>query len=49
MTEQAAVVTEEITSTLDKQVKIVSDLAKNVELLKQEADALDQSISRFVV
>ncbi len=49
VTEQAAVVTEEITSTLDKQVKIVSDLAKNVELLKQEADALDQSISRFVV
>lgn len=28
VTEQAAVVTEEITSTLDKQVKIVSDLAK---------------------
>lgn len=49
VTEQAAVATEEITSTLDKQVKIVSDLAKNVELLKQEADALDQSISRFVV
>lgn len=48
-TEQAAVATEEITATLDEQVKIVSDLAKNVELLKNEADALDRSISRFVV
>lgn len=47
--EQAAVATEEITSTLDKQVKIISDLAGNVELLKQEADALDRSMGRFVV
>ena len=49
VTEQAAVATEEITSTLDKQVKIISDLAGNVELLKQEADALDRSMGRFVV
>ncbi len=49
VTEQAAVATEEITSALDEQVRIVSDLAKNVELLKQEADALDQSIGRFTV
>lgn len=49
VTEQAAVATGEITSTLDEQVKTVADLAKNVELLKQEADALDQSIGRFIV
>lgn len=49
VTEQAAVATEEITSALDEQVKIVSDLAREVELLKEEADALDRSIGRFIV
>ncbi|HBA69444.1 MAG TPA: hypothetical protein DCZ40_08825 [Lachnospiraceae bacterium] len=49
VTEQAAVAAGEITSTLDEQVKTVADLTKNVELLKQEADALDQSIGRFIV
>ena len=49
VTEQAAVATQEITSALDGQVKIVADLAGNVERLKQEADALDESISRFIL
>lgn len=49
VTEQAAVAAGEITSNLDEQVKTVSDLAKSVELLKQEADALDCSISKFIV
>lgn len=49
VSEQAAVATEEVTSTLDDQVRIISNLAKNVELLKREADALDESMSRFVV
>ncbi len=49
VTEQAAVATQEITSALDEQVRTVSGLSKNVELLKQEADALDQSIGRFTV
>lgn len=49
VTGQAAVATEEITSSLDGQVKIVSDLAGNIERLKQEADALDQSVGRFVL
>ena len=49
VSEQSAVATEEVTATLDGQVKVVSDLTKEVELLKEEADALDQSISRFIV
>lgn len=49
VSEQAAVSTEEVTATLDDQVKIISDLAKNVDMLKQEADALDKSMSRFKV
>ncbi|NLL76673.1 MAG: HAMP domain-containing protein [Clostridiales bacterium] len=49
VSEQSAVATEEVTTTLDDQVKIVSDLAKDVELLKKEADALDRSIERFIV
>lgn len=49
VSEQSAVATEEVTATLDDQVKIVSDLAKDVELLRKEADALDQSIGRFIV
>lgn len=49
VSEESAVATEEVTATLDEQVKIVSDLAKDVELLKKEADALDQSIDKFRV
>ena len=49
VSEQAAVATEEVTAALDGQVKIVSDLTEEVELLKEEADALDQSLSRFLV
>lgn len=49
ISEEAAVATEEVTATLDEQVKIVADLAKDVELLRKEADALDQSISKFIV
>ncbi|NBH24751.1 methyl-accepting chemotaxis protein [Lachnospiraceae bacterium] len=49
VTEQAAVATQEITSALDGQVKIVADLAGNVERLKKEADALDESIGRFIL
>ena len=49
VSEQSAVATEEVTATLDDQVKIVSDLAMDVELLKKEADALDESIGRFIV
>lgn len=49
VSEQAAVATEEVTAALDGQVKIISDLTEDVELLKKEADALDKSISRFIV
>lgn len=49
VTEQAAVATEEITSALDGQVEIISDLAGSVERLKQEADALDESMGRFIL
>ena len=49
ISEQSAVAAEEVTSSLDNQVKIISDLANDVELLKQEADALDQSIGKFIV
>ncbi len=49
VSEQAAVATEEVTAALDGQVKIISDLTEDVELLKREADALDKSISRFIV
>ena len=49
VSEQAAVATEEVTASLDGQVKIISDLTEDVELLKKEADALDKSISRFIV
>lgn len=49
ISEQSAVATEEVTAALDEQVKTVSDLANDVELLREEADALDKSISRFIV
>ncbi len=49
VSEQAAVATEEVTAALDGQVKIISDLTEDVELLKKEADALDKSISRFIL
>ena len=49
VSEQSAAATEEVTATLDTQVGIIADLAKDVELLKKEADALDQSIGRFKV
>lgn len=49
VSEQAAVATEEVTATLDDQVRIISDLTRNVDLLKKEADALDESMSKFVV
>lgn len=49
VSEQAAAATVEVTSSLDEQVKIVSDLTEDVELLKKEADALDRSISKFIV
>lgn len=49
VSEQSAVATEEVTASLDEQVKIISDLAQDVELLKKEADALDQSIGKFIV
>lgn len=47
--EQSAVAAEEVTATLDEQVRIISGLAKDVEDLKKEADALDESISKFIV
>lgn len=49
VSEQSAVATEEITATLDDQVKVISDLSKDVELLNEDADALEQSIGRFTV
>lgn len=49
VSEESAVATEEVTATLDEQVKIVADLARDVERLKHEADALDQSIGKFIV
>lgn len=49
VSEQAAASTEEVTATLDNQVQIIADLAQGVEQLRQEADALDQSISIFTV
>lgn len=49
VSEQSAVATEEITATLEDQVKIISDLAKDAELLNEDADALDHSIGRFTV
>lgn len=48
VSEQSAVATEEVTATLDEQVRIVSGLKEDVELLKKEADALDRSIGKFV-
>lgn len=49
VSEQAAASTQEVTATLENQVQIISDLAQGVEQLRQEADALDQSISIFTV
>ncbi len=49
VSEQAAAATQEVTATLENQVQIISDLAQGVEQLRQEADALDQSISIFTV
>ena len=49
VSEQSAVATEEVTAALDGQVKVISDLAEDVEQLKKEAAALDHSISRFKV
>lgn len=49
VSEEAASVTQEVTATLDNQVQIASDLAQGVEKLREEADALDQSISIFTV
>lgn len=49
VSEQAASATQKVTATLDNQVQIISDLAQGVEQLRQEADALDQSISIFTI
>ncbi|WMC91547.1 methyl-accepting chemotaxis protein [Kineothrix sp. MB12-C1] len=49
VSEQSAVATEEVTATLDDQVSTVFNLARDVELLKTEADALDRSIGRFII
>lgn len=49
ISEQSAAATEEVTASLDNQVKIVSDLAKNIEMLRKDADVLDKSIRRFRV
>lgn len=49
VSEEAAAASQEVTATLENQVKVISDLAHDVEHLRQEAEALDQSISRFRV
>ncbi len=49
VSEQAAASTQEVTATLENQVRIISDLVQGVEELRKEADALDQSISIFTV
>ena len=49
ISEQSAVAAEEVTSALEDQVRIISDLASDVELLKNEADALDRSIAKFTI
>lgn len=49
VSEQAAAATQEVTATLESQVQIIADLAQGIEQLRQEADALDQSISIFTV
>lgn len=46
---QTATATEEVTATLEEEVKIISNLTKDVELLKAEAEALERSISKFIV
>ena len=49
VSEQSAAAAVQVTSSLDEQVKTVSDLTEEVELLKKEADALERSISRFIL
>lgn len=49
VSEQTAIATEEVTATLDEEVKIISNLAKDVELLKEEAVALECTICKFII
>lgn len=49
VSEQTAAATEEVTATLDEEVRIISNLTKDVERLKEEADELEHSMNKFTV
>lgn len=47
--ETAAASTEEVTSSLDEQVSVMSKLAENMEYLKKETAVLEESMNRFKI
>lgn len=47
--ETAAASIEEVTSTLEEQVGVLSKLADNIEYLRKETDVLEESINRFKI
>lgn len=49
VSDAAASSSREVTATLERQVEVISELTRDVDRLRKEADALDQSISRFIV
>lgn len=49
VSEQTAIATEEVTAALDEEVKIIYNLVRDVELLKEDADALEYLICKFTI